>query len=288
MQLRHWVLVPPSRWAPALPAAPDALRRFRGAVARRVVGLVERRARAQLGHGRGKAGALAVLHTVASDLTPRAHVHLIATDGVFVPGVQGPASFVALDSGPEPPLLRDLARAVEAAARSALPDPPRVAASSTLTVRLKGSRPAPEHAGEIAQARGAEVFVGEPLERHDRASAERLAAYVTRPPLAPGSVTPHGQEQMQLRLREPAYDRTVAIRMPRATFDARLRAVSRAAPKRRVSLHGALAPGCGVRWRGDGVQLRLLETEGVPRRGERAVRCSTCGERLEVVAAEPG
>ena len=285
--MRHWVLVPPAKWARVLPTDPQAAQRFRRAVVRRVVEGIEGRAKAVLGHGRGRAGALAVLHTVGADLRPRAHVHLIATDGVFVPASRGVAGVVRLDRDFGDAELRELARAVGAAAREAMPEPP-AEAPSRAGVRVKGKGPAPARTGRAIEARGAEVFVGEPVEAHDRRGAESLAAYVTRPPLVEGAVKAVGEGCVQVRLREPARDRTVAVRMPKAAFDERVRAMVQHAPTRPVSLHGALAPGSGVKWRGEGVQLKLVESErAVGTRREQAAERCTCGGRLVVVGAEP-
>ena len=285
--VRHWVLVPPARWARVLPRDPEAAQRFRRAVVRRVVEGIERQAHEQLGHDRGRAGALAVLHTVGADLRPRAHVHLIATDGVFVPAARGVAGFVRLQVGFADAQLRELARAVGAAAREVMPEP-RGEPPSRADVRVKGKDAAPSRAGRAIEARGAEVFVGEPVEAHDRSGAERLAAYVTRPPLSVGAVKEVGEGSVQVRLREPARDRTVAVRLPKAAFEERVRAMVEQAPSRPVSLHGALAPGSGVKWRGEGVQLRLVESERVVgERKERAPERCGCGGRLVVVGAEP-
>lgn len=289
VRLRHWVLVPPARWARVLPGHPDAAQRFRRAVVRRVVEGVEVRAKRELGHARGKAGALAVLHTSGADLRARAHVHLIATDGVFVPASHGRASFVPLREGAGDAELRELARAVGAAARDALPEPERLVAEST-GGRVK-HRGGPPQGGQVVEARGAEVFVGEPVEAHDRRGAETLAGYVVRPPLAGLVVEEAGRGDVQLGLRGPARDGAAAVRMPRAVFEERVRAVVRQLPQRRVSLHGVLAPGSGVRWRGDGVQLRLLEAGARVKRGTAreggGERCA-CGGRMRVVAAERG
>lgn len=287
--MRHWVLTPPVRWARVLPEQSGAAQRFRTAVVRRVVSAIERRAREQLGHGRGRAGALAVLHTVGADLRPRAHVHVIATDGVFVPAQRGAATFVQLGEALGDPELRELAHTVGREARAVLPETPGVERGAA-GQRVIGAAPASSPAGRVAQARGAEVFCGERVEAHDRGAAQRLAAYVTRPPLHPASIEPTPEGGVQLGLREPAADRAVAVRVSRDEFDARVQAMLRHAPVRPLTLHGALAPGSGVRWRGEGQQLKLIDDPGVARArrgaGEAAQRCS-CGGRLRVIAAEP-
>jgi hypothetical protein len=286
--LRHWVLVPPARWARVLPSHPEAAQRFRRAVVRRVVGDLEARAKAELGHARGKAGALAVLHTAGADLRPRAHVHLIATDGVFVPARRGIAGFVQLRGRMDDANLRDLARAVGAAAREALPEPRGGDPVEPSGVRVKRGSGSPK-SGHVVEARGAEVFVGERVEAHDRRSAEGLASYVVRPPLAGVAVEDVGRGEVQLALREPAHDGAVAVRVPKSVFERRVRAVVEQVPQRRISLHGVLAPGSGIRWRGDGVQLRLVDAERrVTRETDQArgaERCA-CGGTVRVVAAE--
>ncbi len=284
--LRHWVLVPPAPWARVLPQHPEAAQRFRRAVVRRVVGAVEARATAELGHTRGKAGALAVLHTAGADLRPRAHVHLIVTDGVFVPAQRGVAGFVQLRERLRDAELRELARAVGAAAREVLPDPDAGGAHPR-DVRVKTGRGAPSTA-HVVNARGAEVFVGQRVEGHDRRAVEGLAAYLVRPPLAGLAVKDIGRGHVQLGLREPARDGAVAVRVPKAVFEERVKAVVRQVPQQRVSLHGVLAPGSGVRWRGDGVQLRLLD-EGARKRElgrQRGGERCPCGGKMRVVAAE--
>ncbi len=286
--LRHWVLVPPARWARVLPSDPEAAQRFRRGVVRRVVRGIEKRAREELGHGRGRAGAMAVLHTVGADLRPRAHVHVIATDGVFVPASRGAASFVSLKAGFGEAQLRELAREVHREAREVVPEPGEVK-RETPGVRVPGGSPPPK-AGHLVEARGAEVFVGEALEAHDRQAAERLAAYVTRPAVVPAAVRGVGTGEVEVKLREPARDGAVAVRVPEAVFEQRVAAAAQSAPKRPVSLHGVLAPGSSVRWRGDGEQLRLVESEKTPRARvagevERGESCP-CGGRLEVVGVE--
>lgn len=285
--VRHWVLVPPARWARTLPRDPAAAQAFRRAVAGSVVSAIERRARSQLGHERGRAGALAVLHTVGAELQPRAHVHVIATDGVFVPAARGVASFVPLAQPLEAPELRELARVVRNEARKAAPEPTPLPRENP-GVRLGGKRPASRASGVVAMVRGAEVFVGERVEGHDRQGTERLAAYVTRPPLGPASIRAVSDDMVELKLRETARDGAVAVQLPKPEFDARVRAMAEGAAERRLTLHGALAPGSSVRWRGGGIQLALLDAgpaEQQRRRG-RGDRCR-CGGRLEVVAAEP-
>ncbi len=286
--MRHWVLVPPPQWARVLPADPVAAQAFRRAVAGHVISAIEDRARRQLGHGRGKAGALAVLHTVGADLQPRAHVHVIATDGVFVPAAHGVASFVPLAQPFDPSALRELARAVGGEARKAVPEPATTPRATT-GIRVAGEGPPRRVRGVVANARGAEVFVGDRVAAHDRRATESLAAYVTRPPLGPTSVRAVGDDTVELRLREPASDGAVAVQLSKPTFEARVRAMLEAGPSRRLTLHGALAPGSSVRWRGEGTQLALIDA--TPARTKRtqartADRCR-CGGRLEVVAAEP-
>lgn len=286
--LRHWVLVPPPRWARVLPGEQVAGQAFRRAVAAHVISAIEGRARDQLGHGRGRAGALAVLHTVGADLQPRAHVHIIATDGVFVPAARGVASFVPLAQPFGSAELRELARTVGAEARRAVPEPAAKPLGSS-GVRVAGDRPGPGARGVVTSARGSEVFVGERVAAGDRRATERLAAYVTRPPLGPASVRAVGEDMVELKLREPARDGAVAVRLSKPAFDARVRAMVEGRASRRLTLHGALAPGSSVRWRGEGMQLTLVDaTPAAPKRTKvrRAERCR-CGGRLEVVAAEP-
>ncbi len=291
--LAHWVLAPPLRWARVLPADAAAAQRFRRSVVQRVVTTIEARARDELGHGRGRAGALAVLHTVGSDLRPRAHVHVIATDGVFVPAASGVASFVPLTHRFDARTIREVARAVAAAAREVLPDPGEgEARAPDHRIRPAGASPSPSRQGQVAHRGGADVFVGERVEAHDRRAVAGLAAYVTRPPIHPGAVEPQGDDSVLLRLRETARDGATAVRVSTTELDARVRAVALHHPSRPLSLHGALAPRSSVRWRGDGQQLTLVE--GVePRaqperteRTERPERCA-CGGRLDVVLAEP-
>lgn len=286
--VRHWVLVPPPRWARALPREPKVARAFRRAVVQCVVSAIERRSRREQGHGRGRAGAMAVLHSVGSDLRPRAHVHVIATDGVFVPEVRGPASFVPLLQPLEAGELRELARIVRREASKAAPHAapgPRGDAG----VRVSGERPAARTQGTVVQARGAEVFVGDRIEAHDRRGSERLTAYVLRPPLQPASVQALGGDRVELKLREPAGDGAVAVQLSKPTFQARVRAMVEGEGRPRLTLHGALAPGSAVRWRGGGTQLSLVEpvlNERKPAKARGGERCA-CGGRLEVVAAEP-
>lgn len=228
-----------------------------------------------------------MLHTVGAELQPRAHVHVIATDGVFVPAARGVASFVPLAQPLEAPELRELARVVRNEARKAVPEPTPLPRESP-GVRLGGKRPAARASGVVAMVRGAEVFVGERVEGHDRQGTESLAAYVTRPPLGPASIRAVSDNMVELKLRETAGDGAVAVQLPKPEFDARVRAMAEGAAERRLTLHGALAPGSSVRWRGGGIQLALLDAgpaEQQRRRGK-GDRCR-CGGRLEVVAAEP-
>lgn len=286
--VRHWVLVPPLSWAKVLPGDPAVARAFRRAVVQRVLAAIERRARHELGHGRGRAGAMAVLHSVGSDLRPRAHVHVIATDGVFVPAVQGPALFVPRSHPLEPGELRELARDVRHEARTAIPEPASDSRSVS-GVRVLGERPEPRTSGTVARARGAAVFVGDRIEAHDRRGSESLTAYILRPPLHPASVRAVSEGLVELKRREPAPDGTVAVQLPKHAFEARVRAMVQGVGAPRLTLHGALAPGSSVRWRGGGTQLSLVEEAPVGAKrtkASRAERCG-CGGRLEVVAAEP-
>lgn len=231
---------------------------------------------------------MAVLHSVGSDLRPRAHVHVIATDGVFVPAAHGPASFVPLTRPFESRELRELARVVRSEARSVepSPDPGPHPASGARIVREPSGR---EPRGTVTQARGAEVFVGERIEAHDRKASESLTAYVLRPPLHPASVSAVGDDVVELKLRDPGDDGASVVRLPKPAFEARVRAMTGEQGVPRMTLHGALAPGSSVRWRGEGKQLSLVDAAPVERRRSKArgaERCR-CGGRLEVVAAEP-
>lgn len=131
--------------------------------------------------------------------------------------------------------------------------------------------------------------MGERVEGHDRRASERLAAYVTRPPLVPASVRAVSDDLLELRLRETAADGAVAVQLTKPEFEARVRAMAEAGGGRRLTLHGALAPGSSVRWRGEGTQLDLVDaTPARPKRTKtRSVDRCGCGGRLEVVAAEP-
>lgn len=231
---------------------------------------------------------MAVLHSVGSDLRPRAHVHVIATDGVFMPAVEGPALFVPLTQPLGPGELRELARVVGHEARAAIPEPAHDP-HPVSGVRVVGERPESRTRGTVARARGAAVFVGDRIEAHDRRGSESLTAYVLRPPLHPASVRAVSEDVVELKRREPAPDGTVAVQLPKHAFEARVRAMVEGVGAPRLTLHGALAPGSSVRWRGEGAQLSLVDETpiGTKRtRASRAERCR-CGGRLEVVAAEP-
>ena len=175
---RQWVIALPRPLHQLLAWRPDLLRR----VGRTCFAAVQRHLLHRAGVARGAAGGLVFIQSFTETLGRYVHLHLVATDGVFIGDLANPSFLVV-----PPPTRADLEDVAGDIALSLqriwarLPD-----AAMPLDVAPvppgRGARPTPR------RARGAAVCVGGVnlqaavrLDRADRRGLQRLLRYAARP-----------------------------------------------------------------------------------------------------------
>jgi hypothetical protein len=157
----------------------------------------------------------------------------------------------------------------------------------------------------VAQYAGFSLHAGIGVEADQRAKLERLARYVSRPPVAEERLALTAQGQVCYRLKTPYRDGTTRIVLEPLDFIARLAAL---VPPPRVHLtryHGVFAPHAALRaaitpaGRGSGARSRATAPERPrpkhvamtwARRLKRVFgieieQCVRCGGRLTVIAS---
>jgi hypothetical protein len=175
----------------------------------------------------------------------------------------------------------------------------KVFALQTVPVREEGPRKG------VAQYAGFSLHAGIGAEADQRGKLERLARYVSRPPVSVERLALTAQGQVRYRLKTPYRDGTTHIVLEPVDFMARLAAL---VPPPRVHLtryHGVFAPHAALRaavtpaGRGLGAGGRTTTAERPPPRhlamtwaarlkrvfGIEIEQCARCGGRLQVIAS---
>ncbi len=157
----------------------------------------------------------------------------------------------------------------------------------------------------VAQCAGFSLHAGIGVEADQRAKLERLARYVSRPPVAIERLALTAQGQVRYRLKTPYRDGTTHIVLEPVDFMARLAALVPPPRGHLTRFHGVFAPHAALRaavtpaGRGPGARSRAGTVENpTPRHvamtwarrlkrvfGIDIEQCARCGGRLQVIAS---
>jgi putative transposase len=333
--MRQWVLSLPFALRFLLATDPAALTKMLAIVYRAIRGFVLKKAR--LKRARGATGAVTLIQRFGSALNLNIHFHMLVLDGAYLAGTHPPVfRRIAPPSAPElQALLERLAerigRALEregvlcrdaessclelgAEAGRGMDDllgrsiTYRVAMGPRAGQKVFALQNVPARAEEprtgVAQYAGFSLHAGIGVEAEQRDKLERLARYVSRPPVAVERLELTAQGQVRYRLKTPYRDGTTHIVLEPLDFIARLAALI---PPPRVHLtrfHGVFAAHAALRaaitpaGRGAGAPSRAAPAEpgckdarmNWARRLKRVFgieieQCVRCGGRLKVLAS---
>jgi hypothetical protein len=258
---RQWVLTLPFGLRLLCAFRPEVLSLVVRAWTRAVFALYRGRAR-MLGFGRGQCGAVTVIQRAGSACELNVHFHTLVLDGVYVEEDSGALGFRPLPAPTRAQLdqvARAVARKVRRALRragledeAALPDSaaaePELAALVGESVAFPRDRVVePEHARSadartVASAEGYNLHAGVALSALDHAGRERLCKYLLRPPLSDDRLRLRDDGRVELRLKTPWRDGTVALVLTPEQLVARLAALVPRPEKNLIRYHGVLAP----------------------------------------------
>jgi hypothetical protein len=264
---RQWVLSLPPRLRMLCAFRPEAQSLVLRAYLRALFASYRRRARA-LGWRAGRCGAVTVIQRFDSACRLDVHFHSIVLDGVYVEDAAGQPLFRPLPA-PTPAelaaLVKAIVRRVERALRrrgflgdqpldDAVAEAPEVASllresvayPSNRIVDPAKARPATDET-TVGAAGGFNLHAGTVLGALDRDGRERLARYLLRPPLSDDRLTLRDDGKVELALKTPWRDGTVALVMTPEQLVARLAALVPRPGKNMVRYHGVLAPNASLR-----------------------------------------
>jgi hypothetical protein len=197
-------------------------------------------------------GAVTFLQHFGSALNLHVHFHVLALDGVYVPGETPDAAprFVRAPE-PTPDQLRWLCtRVAERAGRVVARRPWKEPAHATQApvLRVYGATPKePAHKRLHARVEGYDVHASAPLEADDRVAVERFCRYAARGPIANGRLSRGPRDLLTYRLKTPKPDGTTELVLsPMALLERLSRLVPH--PGRHMTrYHGVLAS--AAQWR---------------------------------------
>ena len=324
--IRQWVLSIPPALRILCAFRPEALTRTLHAFVRAVFAFQRRRARKR-GLGVGRCGGITVVQRFGSACELNVHFHTLVFDGVYVDdATTGRLQFRPLPA-PTAAELEGVTRAVARKARCVL----RRAGLLDDQTLVDTANAQPELAGLIAESvsfpkgrvvdprlarppsvghcgvDGFNLHAGVVIGARDSAGRERLCRYLLRPPVSDERLTRLDDGRVELALKTPWRDGTIALRFTPEQFVARLAALIPRPGKNLIRYHGVLAP--GARGRSEIVPgPRAVADEG-PGRGSTAhvsrprsgrylvwaellrrvfeidvLKCPTCGGRLRLVS----
>ncbi len=278
--IRQWVLTLPyplryrCAWNARLTS--EVLRCF----LRAVFADQRRRAKRDLGIGRGLCGSVTFIQRFGSALNLTPHFHTLVLDGVYTGTSSAPGPFSPLP----PPETEDVARVLAGTARRVLrrferkgitmeedplaADDPLMAMLGAASIRSRiatgpeagdpwrrlGDRVEPgeeEEDGVEPGARlpprcvrygGMSLHADVAVPAHDRRRLERLCRYVARPPLALDRLQELPDRRLSFRLKTPWRDGTTHVAMERRELLERLAPLIPPPRAHQVRYHGILAP----------------------------------------------
>ena len=331
--LRQWVLSLPFALRFLLATDADALTQVLGIVYRTISAYVLGKAR--LTRMAGATGAVTLIQRFGSALNLNVHFHMLMLDGAYLVDTDAPVfRRIAPPSKAELQALVErlaeriggalerrgiLARDAESSYLELEPaagGPMADLLGHSITYRVAmGPRagqkvfslqtmPAREEERKgVAQYAGFSLHAGLGVEADHRQKLERLARYVSRPPVSVERLSLTGQGNVRYRLKTPYRDGTTDIVLEPLDFIARLAAL---VPPPRVHLtryHGVFAANAVLRSAitpaGRGTKARSRAPERVTPKhvalnwarrlkrvfGIEVEQCARCGERLEVIAS---
>ena len=334
--IRQWVLSLPLALRFLLATDPEALTQVLGIVYRTISAYVLKSSR--LTRATGATGAVTLIQRFGSALNLNIHFHMLVLDGAYLVGTEPPV-FRRI----APPSLAELQALVERLAErigralerqgvlardaessyleleSAADGPMddllghsityRVAVGPRAGQKVFSLQSVPARAEEprkaVALYAGFSLHAGIGVEAEQREKLERLARYVSRPPVSVERLDLTAQGQVRYRLKTPYRDGTTHIVLEPLDFIARLAAL---VPPPRVHLtrfHGVFAAHAALRaaitpgGRGAGASKRAVATEpptpkdvrmNWARRLKRVFgieieQCVRCGGGLKVIAS---
>lgn len=264
--VRQWVLTFPFRLRYLLAYHTKLCAAVRKGCLRTLLTFLRRRA-ARLGIERGQPGAVCSLQRAGGALNVNVHLHILALDGVFFETDDG-LDFQRLKAPSESDvhrLLESIRRQVDRVLESfglvgedgAEPDDAGMSACLVQAGRARPARRgreplAPPKARSkrlCAELEGYTLHADTKIPGGDPFALERLARYVTRPPVSSERLSLDADGQVVYRLRTPFSDGTSRLVFAPLPFIARLAAMVPPPRFHLVTYHGVLAPNHALRAR---------------------------------------
>jgi hypothetical protein len=211
------------------------------------------RATAKAGkHARG--GSVTFLQHFRSSLNLHPHAHVLALDGVYMPGPSddAPPVFVRAPE-PTPEQVRWLCARVAERARKLVarkPWPEAEEEHAAPVLRVFGAAPTePPERRLHARVEGFDLHASAPYEADDRVAVERFIRYGMRGPIASGRLTQGPRDRLTYRLKTPKPDGTTELVLSPMALLERLSQLVPLPGRHMVRYHGCLASGAAWRRR---------------------------------------
>jgi len=264
--IRQWVLTFPFRLRYLLAFNAKLCRAVRKVSMRALLTFLRRRAR-KLGIANGQSGAVCSLQRGGGSINVNVHMHILALDGVFFQ----PEDDSGLDYQHLPAprdsevqrLLETIRNRVEGLLRrwgldegadlAAAADDSGIGACLVQAGRARPARlreggegplPQPARSGKqrCAELEGYTLHADTMIPGGERTALERLARYITRPPISSERLSIADDGRVRYRLKTPFHDGTEVLAFEPLAFIARLAALVPPPRFHLVSYHGVLAP----------------------------------------------
>ncbi len=261
--VRQWVLSLPSRLIGLVAFDPDLL----GAILRATLRAIEahyRRAARGLGIPDGRSGAFTSIQRFSSSLQLYPHFHILALDGVYSEREDAPPVFHRAPRLSIPDVERVVEdierRATRVLARRGLldgcdalgpdsSDQPVLHLAPGRLVRRRVHRSGGGRRRRLAARTelGYDLHAGTRVRAGRRGDLEQLVRYILRPPIAADALSLTETGEVEVRLKSPRSDGTVAIRYAPLAFIGRLACLVPRPRRHLVRYSGVLGPNAKMR-----------------------------------------
>jgi hypothetical protein len=325
--IRQWVLTFPYRLRYLLAYNAKLCRAVRKVSMRALLSFLRRRAR-KMGLADGHSGAVCSLQRGGGSINVNVHLHILALDGVFFElDDNSELDYQHLPAPRESEVQRlletirnrverlmcrwgldegaDLAAAADDSGMGACLVQAGRASPARLCEGDEGPLPPPARSGKrrCAELEGYTLHADTMIPGGERTALERLARYITRPPISSERLSLADDGRVRYRLRTPFHDGTKVLAFEPLAFIARLAALVPPPRFHLATYHGVLAP--NHQWRSKVVPRKTGSRHrrtGTARKASRAGRhpwaelmrrvysfdvltCDRCGSRKVIVSA---
>ena len=198
-------------------------------------------------------GSVTFIQHFGSTLNVHVHFHLLALDGLYVPGAndEAPPTFTRAPAPTREQVTwlceRIATRARRVLARAPVEEPTDERQAPVL--RVHDTAPAELHEPKLhARVDGFDLHASQPIEALDRTAVERFIRYCLRGPIAEGRLTNGPREGLlTYRLKEPKADGTTSLVLSPIALLERLAKLIPLPGRHMVRHHGVLSN--AARWR---------------------------------------